>query len=920
MSLWELTSLRGVDGWMVFVFLVGVVFLIARRQNDALETTETAVRMLMGMLLAVLLLVYYSILGGTLWVEGAEVINSRVWEVVLAVVFFMPLVMTIGMLAVYPFYWRRKWRLSQLSADEPDVQEVYRLADWLGVARRRLTVWRAGVIGMRTPVVFRPVWGQAMVVLPMWDWRTQFADDPAGKEAVGEFVLLHELGHIKNGDATFVTWATMFLMGFRWWFGLVGLVQVAGLLLVPTGWLRMSLWLGLSATGFSFVVFNLLFLSVLRRRELLADARAQLYMGEARMQQLLAKTRLFATSKLGSWQEVRPAGRRIPRWPSIEPTAFLPVLPWEPLTPRRRWLMTHPTRSERHQSLKERDLIQSTKGVLSKSAVLWVSLVASLFVFFFYSALLYMSPSQSEVYLSSTSWSVLFLAMIYPGIAFALPMRNSAAHLQLFSAQFRQVLRHVGWLWLAYLVVAGVGYVSLVVGFALRGWTPVSLWNDYLTIMGIQFVFAPLTTCSLFFFARVLFMIMNRESKVTIVWFWSLIVAMLLVITIGVNGVLRLADSLFLIPTNVFMVTVLLGCIIGVLLNLGLSASFDARRLIMEAGVFGRFYWWEWRNPAGYIVWGTVVILGFFTLLFGVGLAVTLVILPLVDLGYWLLLFLVSLLAILLVAMLAISRRPDIEQSDFRQDTSQLLEVGLLLEQDWALAYQPAETPAGLNSMAQVFWAHCPVVSYQKVVDSVPKTLPVEYRDFVVSSGVESGGFALRPGGYARLISTYQALTLLAPNIPNTEQHADWLMGQYETNGGFASPTSRKPTVEATWLALQSLAVLGELGRVDKVRCAEWVWGRWLASGRDLAVTHYAVVCLDLLGGLGSGRVALIQQNWLPRYHSLSAGLRVDKQIEPIWHYCHIVTTLFAHEPDTITHYTKHLNTNLKEESSKFFA
>lgn len=901
MALWELASLRGVDGWLVFVFLGGVVFLIARRQNDALETTETAVRMLVGMLLAVLLLVYYAILGWTLLGAGSEEVSGRMGEVVLAAVFFLPLLITGGVFMGYPFYWRRKWRLGQLDGSEPDVRAIFRLADWLGVARSRFTVWRAGVMGLRTPLVFRPVWGRAMVVLPMWDWRVQFADDPAGKETVGEFVLLHELGHIKNQDATFVTWAGMFLAGFRWWVGVVGLVQLVGLLILPTGWLRMSLWLGFSATAVSFVVFNLLFLSVLRQRELLADARAQLYLAEGHMKRLLSKTRLFRVNE--KWRAGHPAGRRISWWPSLAPTALFPILPWSSIATPASFLMTHPPISERRRFLEERKLIQNTQGTVSASAVLWISLVASLLVFFFYGAFLYVEPSQDPTYLSSTIGSVLFLAMIYPGIAFALPLRNSATHLQVFSRQFKQMLLHIGRLWVVYLVVAGVGYGNLCLGFALRGWVGFSPWDDYLTIAGIQFFFAPLLASSLFFFARVLFVIFNRESRVTIIWFWSLIVLILLLITVAVNGVLALAGSLFLNQINLFMATIMVACVGGVLLNLGVSASFDASSLVMELGVLGRLYWWEWRYPAGYIAWGTLVILAFFSLLFTLALGVAIVILPLFDRSYWLVTFLVSMFAILLVGMFAIARRSATERPDFKQDMSQLLGVGLLLELAWAVAYERPTPPAGLERLDQVYWSHYPAGT---------RPLSDEYHDFVEGCAVDGGGFALRPGGYARLTATYHALVLLAPNIPNPEQQANWLMARFMPSGGFGLSTSGQPSAEATWLAVQSLAVLGALGRLDRARCIEWLWGRWLASGRGLAMTHYVVVSLGLLGGLIPGRVALLQQNWLPRYHSLSAGWRVDKQIEPIWHYCHIITTLFAHDADAISQYTQHLVLNIK--------
>jgi Zn-dependent protease with chaperone function len=117
--------------------------------------------------------------------------------------------------------------------------------------------------------------------------RTACGKSPAASASLTRFVIGHELAHAKNGDCVLMAWVAVFLRDLGpLTVGLAALVAVL-FLLGQTGPLYAALLLASVVSVLGTVLLSAIASSASRHRELLADARASLYISHAEIAELL---------------------------------------------------------------------------------------------------------------------------------------------------------------------------------------------------------------------------------------------------------------------------------------------------------------------------------------------------------------------------------------------------------------------------------------------------------------------------------------------------------------------------------------------------------------------------------------------------------------------------------------------------------
>lgn len=120
-----------------------------------------------------------------------------------------------------------------------------------------------------------------------------------------------------------------------------------------------------------------------------------------------------------------------------------------------------------------------------------------------------------------------------------------------------------------------------------------------------------------------------------------------------------------------------------------------------------------------------------------------------------------------------------------------------------------------------------------------------------------SGGFGLWPNSGPRLISTYQALSILKGNnqldTVNSSEHVSWIKSCHQPDGSSKGPWSKRKAWEDTFFAVKSLDILGASLETDEAnRCRQWchcVLQDGIAKDRPDTV-YYSIAALEALGQL----------------------------------------------------------------------
>jgi hypothetical protein len=399
----------------IILFLVtfaAYVLLSLTRKKDIIETHETKVRILAG-LVVICLWVISSIQLGVSCYETADShsISLKTAEqsslLLLSQYLQMGICFFPAILVVLCYFNMNRYYLKRLEAAHrqrlnSEQRQVSHLA---GVLSERIHLKRPPKVLFSAyedipPSTFGRRPGNASIVLPVnfkqiLSETARIVGNCEERASLEKFVLLHELSHIKNSDLVFMSWAGCFLSSFKFWLlpYTASLVLLASLVGVQP-WVSNQVLTNLSfllLSCISFALFSLVVFSVSRQRELLADARASLYLNAHEIGLITSsRTKLRGMSALGALLSLIS---RLVAMTHLDKRA-VPTLPTSILTRIvgftgtgisgfwgagvvGRLFATHPVDKERVAALRQQEYIGISNLVPSIGASAWIGVVAA---------------------------------------------------------------------------------------------------------------------------------------------------------------------------------------------------------------------------------------------------------------------------------------------------------------------------------------------------------------------------------------------------------------------------------------------------------------------------------------------------------------------------------------------------------------
>ncbi|MBN1314527.1 MAG: M48 family metalloprotease [Anaerolineales bacterium] len=956
-------------------FLLEALYLwfIFSRQRDVLETGETAIRILVGTLLVLIQLASYSFFTITLYIYflDSEPWSNYQWAIFcLSVVYMLPSIVSILCVAFYPVLFKRRWRLRRLHGDEPVLKTLDELSERIGLFRT-IDIYEAATL-MPSPIVFQFPFSRPMLVLPLdWEhWGAQYAQERQAVAAVRRFVLLHELSHMRNGDVFFMTWAGMFLLGYRFWAPIVLLVQFI-VITMGLKWLDGALYLvvyptiNAITTMVIYPIFQLLYLSVSRERELLADGRALLYLASEDQKFLCQQSILFNKKAASQSFERKSVNSRPRRWQKTF-SDFLRLISrgWSPLsvmpvveTNRKftSFFETHPSGDERFCAILDRSVIQRQIGEVSSGTACWVGIVVGIFTIqifpFLWGITAFISISNMVDML--TWWALFF--MLYPTLAFCLPFRNALSYTHPLSMQIRQLIGRFLLAGLCFLGILSVGYLYMMFAFSLIGWEtrwgPI-FFESYFNYLILGLIFSPILSVTILAFMNFLFRIIDRQNRLAVFWSsaMTLIMASALFALVSHIQFTEWAHSY----TLVVIITMGSAVIIGKM-TLGrlIVGSIDFPQCTISvywAGRLPRIWHKELDSKIAHLLWSTLTAMGILGLIAFLpawvvkfGLDKLYSVAPFSVESFWGQLALFSLFLTFVFFTFSHSDKLSTKlvvgidrRNAYIQDIDRLVQVGSVLDLNPAKHSKDIQErfPAELltnpidASHGQGWILGMPLEVVDRSTRLAAWHSGAQVLSSVVLKHVENcactgGGFGLWPGGMPRLGSTFHALNILGRvghlHRINGDEHERWILSCEDREGGFRSPQQASVSLQDTYHAIRSCDWLGCLEKLNGDRCANCVKRLWLHSERTMEQTRFAVASLAILNMLTPDFIALLECSWLPRYRSFVLSMRVDKQIDHVWNYVQIVSSLFDSSSAAYSTWMDGLLENVSEGWKAFF-
>jgi len=886
------------------------------RQRDILNVYETKLRVLGAVVFVVCISLAWGTVGFT-----ALVVNVRrdVYDfldvVPYAVFLLVPLAAAVWAYVRMPANLRKEYRPHPVSPDSSQwdlVALTTELSHRLGLKAvpRVLEATRP----LLSPVVFGRSRRSSCLLCPegfrdTLSRRAQMLGiDP---ENCLKFILLHELSHIRHGDAPFICWAYYYTRAMRKWVGIGLLVGLAYLTIGVSSHfmgnadlseaLSTSLYLW-ALMGF-FAGFQLVFFclcnSAQRQREIHADARAWLHTQDA------------ATTKTGegyggvkklftSFGQILPGGTSARTGFVGWATGFAEVGTVE-LSTRglphfirylvRRVVSRYPTAEERLKSLENVQSGAEKRFFLSGETAFWSGVNIGLIVtvalamdLFWIWGIPFGSPSNAMIVAA-----LIIAALAYGGTVLALPVRDNVNPLPVGSLA-KGIARALGVVVLGYIVGAACCCFS-----ALPFMPPI-----FLGVLGAGALYIGNAQLSHHY---------QQSSEEG--WQSAILVAPAFALwLILIAATVRWGRIDFL--------TILRGVILGMIGTI----------VVMRAGPFPRYASWrdrwlivDWqRRPVAWSEGDTFTADS--VIWFGGGWSLTLILpwisLTLADMAierwidavgwhpdaYTALVILVA-----MVAFVAGTRTIRLHRS------SVLEEMGL------CAAVMRETNAEGEPRLSEHLPAKVKDEGYSSLTPFVDGSLPLPLAEevFYASSVLdalggmtvplkenaaalmlrfecEEGGFGVWEGSSPRLCSTFWALSVLnmccAVSKVDREKHVKWIATCLQPSYLYRSRWTKRDTLEETFFALNSLSFLRAIDGLDGDRCSGAIIQDWRLGRRDERRTYWCVRALEALGRLESPVREEVRDAWLLPQRVAVQDLRIDTCIGWVSHYVGIVAAL----------------------------
>ena len=732
------------------------------------------------------------------------------------------------------------------------------------------------------------------------------------------FVLLHELAHIRHGDAPFICWAYYFRKVMNRWL-LIGLA-LALTYLATSMWLsaqgnsstlrlaRLAThsWLVLGGSAAFLFIFSCLCSSVQREREVHADARAWLHIpsagtGVAEVRESVR--RLLTSLNHSPRQSAGSSSAGFAEWAGGGPQTsvymqFVNMLPGKLLELGERVFSRYPESRTRIKFVERAHTGVEASPFLSDSTAFWagvnIGLVGVLMVFI---RMMWTAISLSTFRLTFAI-PISVTASCYGAIVLSLPVRERVGHFPA-TVLAKGVGRAIAMMIFGYLLAAMCcGFRSLEFGLPLFFGVFSMAWAFFILAhasterrlaleLGASTGFKVMALGAILCLAIVgAFVWWQRER-----WFCVVLGGLLGSLTAPVLGARR--------PTSSYdsPLDMCLGAVHrsrpptrteGKRYARGLfvfSFEWILRRFVLPFLVFSIFFITldRWTNIMRWGFWGStagkVAIVG---------------------------LFLTTLTAFVLTM---VHMQSPVDPSILLPQISACTTVmEQLLRNGEGYAAGQATTPLGAlaaSSLSPVLNRRLPVLLTGYVYHAclslsalgcMSPIVKEKATEILLRCESKDGGFGVWEGGLPRLSSTFWALSVLnmcsALNQVEKEKHVSYVTRCLQPSYLYRSEWSKRDMLEETFFALGSMYLLGRIESVDIERCGRALLHEWRLGRRDEQCTYYCTKSLESLGLLGSPLSDEIRDTWLVPHHPAMQSIKVGKNVLRVFYYAGVVQSL----------------------------
>lgn len=905
---------------IIIASCVSLFWFCFTRKRDVVETHETNARII-GILAVCLLLCVWLIIYAFVPLSNHGASNGGFWALALKIPFTLPLILVLYSYFSLERSFKCRYHLEPLyftkATDTEWPQLVNQMSKKLGLIRSPAVAMMPG--GWRTPVVFGRSEKHAILALPLS--LREMAESASGRKSqiadgLAQFILLHELAHIKNRDVVFASWLECFLRSFRYVAGLLILYLLLEDLLRPNN----------SGTRLTLVMLIVCYSSLLllansfgRYRELLADARASLCLNKDLLSELLmpkknggispfesALVMCTVLSVFGPPSETDSKTNLL----KIVARKLLQIFWVVPMFIQRAAcvISVEPPRGIklRVAALKTHKYVDTQSALPTFSAAFWNGLVGGLA--FLFSILIsifleaYAGRSASSWHFAKAvdiaglwaGWGALF----YVSYVYSLPLRNS-------TVIAIQASSYIKGLALRYCLgaLAGLFLFALLTVVSSTAWNQPFAYLGAIVISSGFYTIAFLLSCIFSSLLRLEEAAALYRRKEALILF-TLLPAGLCVL--GVFAALAWWIGWFI---------TLLGIAIGLPISLLFLATFSLQghtvdrwvRIGFPIPVFRKLFdkWLFEKNTF------LISNLSIFVIHVAPSSVATLVLTKLLGRGWvsklgiperqMLYLALLILLPVFCLGAYYIGKLPS-------RLLARTLRMGYLLSQSLRiLGRKPlpedsekmqrilsfAESKHGgfLNVAGKL--SVCMETTWTGLACLSALGLQPEYKaehvTWILQCENEVGGFGVLPSLSSRLSATFYALSSLSTlgslKAVDSEKHAIWIRKWQSQEGGFHGPYSDWEILTDTYFAVGSLQLLGKIESIDHKSYASWALNDWRRGSVTHERTYYLVNILVWLGQLSQERAAEIERKYLLPYAPVIAHLRIDKYPGLVFYY-----------------------------------
>ena len=758
-----------------------------------------------------------------------------------------------------------------------------------------------------------------------------------------EYVIIHELSHIKHGDHIFMGVSYFFLKSFKYWlFGLLGLAFIYWL--TSGAFFLVFYWKEIFFELIYYLIILLLTTSISRNREYLADANAQLFMLKQEFETITKKginIKLQNTSYaelLWRWFSIFPSLKanmmgitapqsfftnlmtiireRIEKVGKIISRFFQKVFP------------SHPNRGSRWRSLREKKVIGSSRYILSKGAAIWIGVVEGVF---FSINNLYIGESSgillAVIYENGGhSFSVYKLFMVlfsvFTFVVFFVFIKSSDTSSISIKDYFCSLINR-------YFII----YVSVVVTYSALYYIDHAINDPYLrSFRHLRWIILEyMLACFLHLFPT---MILTASIFIIHNYFLSKSLHHMRTLDtkrIFMGGISKLFIASILMLCLFWLGFSLFGIILGFVISVAITTYSEMKYC---PGVTNYYQDWEILYVKRIIKKSE----------------------PLRILSFTYLIF----LATFCIPMITVSIT-----ANYITNSHLLLALMII---SWFLnslilfkfrkAYLPSYSfvPTFIESIKQYlillqFFDNPKIMANKEIIEKRIETFKLRDYSYKIHEKIEigcidatysalfslfliesnyfskfsakwllclendDGGFSPLEGLKSRLISTFRALSILNRvdmiKAANSVTHSNWIKSLQTRSGYFVDSISRFPKLEQTYYALESLSLLGSLDTIDSKRCIDWLRITWNECKKSPANVFYSIKCFELLEALSDDIKRDMKDNWLTTYGRLLSNLSVNKNLDGFYYFFRAAEILIGGEKDNLKNLIPGLEENV---------